>query len=68
VRVRCEISTGETEGDYGLVPVTIAECGRCGHETQAYGDSGASARRCMVAMREECPRVEQNFYVGDGAD
>jgi hypothetical protein len=68
-RVWCEVTIGETEGEYGgMVAETVAECGRCGNETQAYGDSEASARRCMVAMREECPRGEQNYYVGDGAD
>lgn len=68
MRVWCEITVGETEGDYGgRVPETVAECGRCGHRTQAYGDSGASARRTMVAMREECLRSEKNYYVGEGA-
>jgi hypothetical protein len=75
VRVRCEVEEIELDGDYetadGLavsIPSVCARCLRCGHETESYGDSDASVRRCLVLMREECPRGERNFYVGDEED
>jgi hypothetical protein len=70
MRVRCEVENVELEGDFEtsdgmlvLVPSVQARCLRCGHETESYGDSEASVRRCLVLMREECPRGERNFYV-----
>lgn len=42
-----------------------AQCSRCGTETEAYGTGDASVRRALVAMKEECPRGERNFYVSD---
>ena len=34
----------------------------CGNETESYGASAVSELRCLVLMREECPRGENNFY------
>ena len=62
MRVRCEISQIELEGDYAPIPSVCATCSRCGHQTEAYGTSSASVKRCLVAMREECPEDESNFY------
>jgi len=42
-----------------------ATCTRCGHQTESYGNSDASVKRCLVLMREECPKGENNFYVTD---
>jgi hypothetical protein len=64
VRITCDIGEVDLEGDYGPVPSTVATCSRCGHETESYGTSGASERRCLLLMREECPLAESNFYVG----
>jgi hypothetical protein len=63
MRVRCEIQETELDGDYGSVAGVSARCSRCGHETQSFGTSEASIKRCLVLMREECPESEQNFYV-----
>jgi hypothetical protein len=63
MRVRCEIQETELDGDYGSVAGISATCSRCGHETQSFGTSEASIKRCLVLMREECPESEQNFYV-----
>ena len=40
-------------------------CSRCGHATEAYGTDDPSGRRCLVALREECPNGESNFYIGE---
>jgi len=65
MRVTCRISEIDLEGDFGDIPSVCALCSRCGHETESYGTSGASRRRCLVLMREECPEGENNFYVDD---
>lgn len=43
--------------------------GKCGvsfrHETQSFGTSEASVRRCLALMREECPNGENNFYIAE---
>ena len=53
----------------GKVDGVEATCSRCGHATEAFGTCDASVRRCLVALREECPRGEQNFYfAADGSD
>jgi tRNA(Ile2) C34 agmatinyltransferase TiaS len=63
MRVWCEVSEIEIEGEYTTVSGTEVTCGRCGHTTESYGTSDASIRRCLALMREECPEDEQNFYV-----
>ena len=65
MRVLCQIDHIEIEGDYAPVPSIEATCSRCGHTTQSYGQSEASIKRCLALMRQECPRQEKNFYVGD---
>jgi hypothetical protein len=72
VRVRCAIDDVELEGDLivregspVMVDGVCATCSRCGHETESYGRSERSVRRCLVLLREECPMGESNFYVAD---
>lgn len=61
------ISAIELDGDNGEpIDSTCATCKRCGHETESYGTSSASARRCLVLLRKECPNKESNFYREDG--
>lgn len=69
MRVKCEIEEVELDGESGrAIEGVSATCARCGHTTESYGTSGASVRRCLVAMREECPRGENNFYVSANMD
>jgi hypothetical protein len=69
MRVRCEIEEVELDGDYSMVDGVCATCSRCGHETESFGTSAASVRRCLVLMREECPEGESNYYVAaEGED
>jgi hypothetical protein len=53
------------EGDYDDVPSVEVVCSRCGHRTRSFGQHGASIRRCLALLREECPEGQTNFYVGD---
>jgi hypothetical protein len=69
MRVPCTIDETEIENENGYpVSATVATCSRCDHQTESFGTSGASVRRCLVLMREECPYSESNFYVGEGDD
>lgn len=66
MRVYCTVEEVELEGDYGDVAGVCAMCSRCDHETQSFGTSEASVKRCLVLMREDCPMSEDNFYVEEG--
>jgi len=68
MRVKCEVEEIDMDGDYATVPGVCLKCGRCDHEVEVYGTSGASVRRGLVMLREECPNNESNFYVADGDD
>jgi len=49
------------------IPSVMATCTKCGHTTESYGQESVSIRRCLVLLREECPRNEGNYYVsGEG--
>lgn len=65
MRVNCTIEETELPGDYGEVPSVRATCSRCGHQTESYGTSDVSIRRCLVLLREECPKDENNYYVNE---
>jgi hypothetical protein len=59
MQVACDIGETELENDDGrLIPSICATCTRCGHETESYGTGDASVARCLVLMREECPRAK----------
>jgi hypothetical protein len=63
MKVECEVAEIALDGDYGEVESVMATCSRCRHSTESFGTSDASRRRCLVLLREECPRAETNFYV-----
>ena len=65
MRVRCEIEETELEGDYGDIEGVVATCSECGHQTESFGTTEASVRRCLALMREECPEDCNNFYEAD---
>ena len=62
MRVKCHVTENYLEGDYGEVEGTIATCTQCSNETESYGTSEASVRRCLAQMRETCPSEGTNFY------
>jgi hypothetical protein len=68
--VECEIHRVMLyDNDDRQVPGVMAVCSRCDFETESFGRKGASVRRCLVEMRNSCPRGEDNFYVADdGSD
>ncbi len=65
-RIPCEVSQVDLENDNGItVEGVCATCSKCGHETESFGTSDASIKRCLALLREECPEDERNFYVDD---
>lgn len=64
-QIRCSVEETELEGDRGLVPSVVATCSRCDHQTESFGTSEASIKRCLVLLREGCPMGERNFYVDE---
>jgi hypothetical protein len=66
MRVECEVHEVELENDHGrLVAGVSVSCSRCDHETESFGTTERSVKRCLVLLREECPNGEDNFYVTD---
>jgi hypothetical protein len=64
MRVECEVGEVELTNDNGIeVAGVCATCSRCDHETESFGTGEASVRRCLVLLREECPKGEHNFYM-----
>lgn len=62
--VPCVIEEVEVENESGrMVPGVMATCTECDHSVESFGTQGASIRRCLAVMREECPKGENNFYV-----
>lgn len=43
----------------------VARCSRCDHETESFGTSERSVKRCLALLRDECPNDENNFYVDE---
>ena len=69
MKVECEIQHVELENDEDHdVEGVIVTCSRCDHCEESFGTSDASVRRCLVLLRENCPRDEKNFYVDESAD
>jgi hypothetical protein len=69
MRVACGIEEVELENDDGRpIDGVRATCNRCDHETESFGTSSVSVRRCLVLMREECPNGENNWYLAEGGE
>jgi hypothetical protein len=64
-RVEAVVTEEVLEGDYGPQDGVVATCTRCDHQTESFGTGDASIRRCLVLLREECPRGERNYYVDE---
>ncbi len=64
MRVECEVAEVDLTNEDGRdVPGICVTCSRCDHETESYGTGDNSVKRCLVLLREECPKGESNFYV-----
>jgi hypothetical protein len=69
MKVSCTIDYMTLESDSGReIDSVEVTCKRCDHSTQSYGDGAASVRRCLVLLREECPRHEENYYAAEGGE
>jgi hypothetical protein len=65
-RTECEVEFVDLETEDGREQEGVRiTCSKCGHFTESYGTGGPSVRRCLVLMRQECPRGEKNFYDTD---
>lgn len=64
LRIRCEVDTTVID----RIPSVIVRCTRCAHETESYGRSIRSVRRCLLMLREECPNDEANYYLVEEND
>jgi hypothetical protein len=66
VKVECNVEEVELENDSGLeVEGVQVTCSRCDHQTESFGTTDRSVKRCLVLMREECPNGEENYYTAD---
>lgn len=66
MRVKVTIQESEVTNDDGYTGDGVeATCSRCGHTTESMGTGSGSRRRCLVMLRDECPRRESNFYVAE---
>ena len=66
-RIECEVEYSSQENDYGTESdCVLAICPKCGHQTESWGNSETSIKRCLVLLNEECPEGENNFYVESG--
>jgi len=66
-KVDCFFEEVDLPGNFGQEREGVrATCDRCGHETESFGTSDASRRRCLALMGEECLEPEHNFYVDAG--
>lgn len=65
-RVKVAVTETYLTGDHGgPVDGIYAECRKCLHVEESYGTGDGSVKRCLVLMRENCPRGLNNFYVKD---
>jgi len=63
-RVECEVEEVDVPKENGrTIPGVRVTCGECGHSTESFGTGDGSIKRCLILLREECPRNEKNYYV-----
>ena len=64
-KVFVDIMETDLDGDYSSVPGISAECKRCHHTVEVFGQEEGSILRACALLREECPNNESNFYEED---
>jgi hypothetical protein len=63
MKVLCDVEETTLENDDGFeVNGVVVTCSKCGHQTESFGTTNASIKRCFVLLREQCPNEEENFY------
>ena len=70
-RIECSVEYVDLENDQGrMIPSVRVRCGQCDHETESFGTSARSVRRCLMLLKEECPEGEgdNHYYHADEAD
>ena len=64
MKIGCEVEYIELEGDHGNgVDSVRVTCSKCGHYTESYGVYEDSIKRCCALLNDECPEMENNYYV-----
>jgi hypothetical protein len=65
-RISCEVTRTMLTNERGQeVPGVEVMCLHCEHTVESFGTTGASVRRCLALLREQCPEEMENFYVAD---
>jgi hypothetical protein len=68
-RISVDIIETTLTNDNGIEVASVcATCSQCGQDTESFGTSEASVRRCLVLLREKCPSGENNFYMAEEGD
>lgn len=64
-RVKVEIEeVDDIENEDGDLRSGVrAACSKCDHTTESFGQGPRSRMRCIMLMKEECPKGQDNFYV-----
>jgi len=51
-----------------MVPGITVTCSRCGNSQESFGQTDKSVNRCIMLLKESCPKGEKNYYaVNEGA-
>lgn len=66
MKIHCTIDYVDLENARGQqIPGVYATCSQCGNETETFGTSATSVRRCLALLRGGCPEGARNYYVTD---
>ena len=60
MRVPCTVEYRELQGEHGMIDGVVVTCSRCEKQTESFGTTDASVKRCFALLREDCD--ERNFY------
>jgi hypothetical protein len=65
-KVNCEVEYVDLESGRGdTIEGVSVTCSKCGHCEESFGTTERSVRRSLVMLRENCPNLEENYYVSD---
>ena len=65
-KIECAVRYVELENDSGRTVAGVeVTCNQCGHQTESFGRTAKSVRRCLALMREECPEDQGAYYASE---
>ncbi len=66
MKIECEVEEDDVPNERGGTQSGVkATCGECGHVERSFGTGEKSVKRCLILLKENCPRNETNYYVGE---